>query len=119
MSSYNKENPEWIVFIKNTNSRRIELFNIFDHASFREDCNQIFRRIKHFDNEEFLMFEEYIESIIKYYFWCKCEWEIMLSCFPHYEKFKDRKIDVYEQVMVNWDHFIDYLWRWLQESEAK
>lgn len=49
-----------------------------------------------------------------YYFWSKCEWEIILSDFPPSDRFKKKKVDVYEQVMLNWDKFINYLWKYYE-----
>ena len=74
-----------------------------------------------------------------YYFWCKCEYEVIITSFPTYitmneldrlndERWshKDRygtdyvrinvnpdtgaKIDIYTQVMNNFDIFCDYVW---------
>lgn len=45
---------------------------------------------------------------MKYYFWSKCEWEIIIC--PWVGKADDIKIDVYDQLMLNWDKFVDYVW---------
>lgn len=45
-----------------------------------------------------------------YYFWSKCEWEIIISGWPPRDDFNDAKIDVYDQVKLNWDKFVDYTW---------
>ena len=45
-----------------------------------------------------------------YYFWSKCEWEIILSDWPPSDTFCKEKIDVFDQVMLNWDIFVDYIW---------
>lgn len=54
-----------------------------------------------------------------YYFWSKCEWEIILSDFPPSKKFQEKKVDVYEQVMLNWDIFINYVWNQYNFGVAK
>ena len=100
-----------------------------------------------------------------YYFWSKCEWEIVLDhwpngeyyelrkvlslqklydamnavgegypdskllatmdrrleirVFPENNRFQCEKIDVYEQVISNWEIFIDYLWNHRSELKAR
>lgn len=43
-----------------------------------------------------------------YYFWSKTEWEVIVS--PWVGKGGDEKIDVYDQLKLNWDKFVDYVW---------
>ena len=45
-----------------------------------------------------------------YYYWAKCEWEVIVSDWPTSGKV-EAKIDVYNQVMLNWDKFADYTWK--------
>ena len=45
-----------------------------------------------------------------YYFWSKCEYEIIITCWPKWDKFKEEKIDVYSQLNLNWDKFVNYIW---------
>ena len=95
-----------------------------------------------------------------YYFWSKCEWEIILDhwpsgehysmrkiftleemhndlkypedkllgapdrrfevrVFPEHNRYKVKKIDAYDQVMNNWERFIDYLWENRDELKEK
>lgn len=99
---------EWNVFIENINRRQIEIYNIFNHASFKKDCDDAW----HEYNNNFQKFAENVKRSLMYYFWSKCEWEIILSDFPPSKKFQKKKVDVYEQVMLNWDKFIYYLWEY-------
>ena len=43
-----------------------------------------------------------------YYFCAKAEWEIVISDW--FGKQVEKKIDVYDQVMLNWDRFIEWLY---------
>lgn len=97
---------EWNVFYENFNGRKIESYNIFRHYSFYEDCKKAAKKYK--DDRE--SFEKHIKSSLMYYYWSKCEWEIVLSSWPSGDRTPDRKIDVYDQVMLNWKPFIDYVW---------
>ena len=45
-----------------------------------------------------------------YYYWSKCEWEIILSAWPSRKDFNEEKIDVFDQINLNWDRFADYVW---------
>ena len=45
-----------------------------------------------------------------YYFWSKCEYEIIVTCNPEWDRFKKEKIDVYDQLQLNWNKFVDYIW---------
>lgn len=96
---------EWNVFVENINRRQIEIYNIFNHGSFKKDCDEAWREYKN----SFQKFAENVKRSLMYYFWSKCEWEIILSDFPPSKKFQEKKVDVYEQVMLNWDRFIRYL----------
>lgn len=98
----------WNVFVGNFNSGKIESFNIFHHYSFVEDCLKNCKKNKN-DKKEF---EKTLRRDLMYYFWSKCEWEIIVSHWPPTEnpKFKNEKIDVYDQVMLNWNEFVNYLW---------
>lgn len=97
----------WNVYIENINAGRIDVFNIFDYGggclveklkTLKDKCET---------KEEFL---EEMDKELRYRFWSKCEWEIILSDWPPSQKFNDKKIDVYQQLKLNWDVFGDYVW---------
>lgn len=46
-------------------------------------------------------FKNFIINKSQYYWWAKCEWEIILSDWPNQET--NEKVDVYKQVMANID----------------
>lgn len=115
-------------------SRKIETYNVFEHARFVRDLYKNTKNIK--TKEEFGVV---LKSELMYNFWSKCEWETIITSFPtgitvdelnrlntQYEREKaeygrepyslcvnlktEIKIDVYTQVMNNWDIFLDYTW---------
>ncbi len=96
---------EWNVYIEDINRKEIEIFNIFKHSRFLDDLIKYKKKYK--EKEEFL---EKVKSSLMYYYWAKCEWEITLHDWPPHDSFKYEKIDVYQQVMLNWNQFGDYLW---------
>ena len=120
----------WNVFIERND--KIIIHNIFDHVRFMNDLVQI---KKYTDFEKF---EKEVDLSLMYFYWSKCEWEVVVTSFPPYisnEELKSlskerseaienygrfirtyvnletaEKVDVYRQVKMNWKPFIDYLW---------
>ena len=45
---------------------------------------------------------------VMYYFWGRAEYEVMIGGL--FERGQKAKIDIYSQLKLNWDRFIDYLW---------
>ena len=97
---------KWFAYRHNINTQEIEPFNIFDHAGFRSDIERYLKTCK--DKEDFA---ERVKSSLMYYYWSRSEWEIIISPWCGGRHTQDRKIDVYSQVALNWEHFIEYLWR--------
>lgn len=96
----------WIVYIDNINTKRIETFDVFEHHGFAEDVGKAYKKHR----MDFDAFAEKVRGSLFYYFCSKCEWEVIVSAWPPSERVKERKVDVYEQVMLNWDAFIEYVW---------
>ena len=97
---------EYNVYVDDFNARVIKTHNIFDHVSFVLDCAKDIKRLKN-DREAI---EERIRSHLMYYYWSKCEWEIILLGWPPREDGDGTKVDVYSQVMMNKGIFFDYVW---------
>ena len=132
--TFDEEKLVWNVFVEDINARKIEIHNIFDHYRFMEDLVNIKKKY----GEDFTKFSEEVRKSLKYYYWSKCEWEVVITSWPPYINEKEfirlnlerneriskygqfirtdanietsKKIDVYDQVMMNWDVFIRYLW---------
>jgi hypothetical protein len=49
------------------------------------------------------------EKVFEIY-WSKCEWEIIVGPWCGGRDTKEIKIDVFDQVMYNWEHFLEYVW---------
>ena len=96
----------WNVFCKSGNRERIETYNIFHHGYFLEDCVKAAKEHR----DDFTKFANDVESSLLYYFWGKCEWEIILSGWPPSDQFHNEKIDVFDQIRMNWQVFIRWLW---------
>ena len=126
---------EWNVLRYNHNDREFEVFNVFNHWSFREYLEKLLTD-KNITRE---YFEERLRREVMYCYWSKTEWEcIVTDTKPHIKRKElDRiidecyqrrtieqglprceavnlsdseKIDVYDQVNLNWEAFVEYVW---------
>ena len=52
--------------------------------------------------------DEILESDARYYFWSKCEYEMIIHGWP--KQNNNQKVDVYKQLMLNWSIFLDFFW---------
>lgn len=136
-------NLEWNVFRHDVNNKKIVTFNIFDHWKFNEDVQKSLKKFK--DKDEFA---EHLRRDLMYYFWSKYEHEVVITSFPtyitmseldslneeralHKEKWgrdlvrinvnpdTGAKIDIYTQVMNNFDIFVDYVWNSKKRRKKK
>lgn len=124
----------WNVYRENANAKKIEIYNIFDHTSFKRDVQEAYATCK--TQKEFV---EKLKRTLMYYFWSKCEWEVIITDWPTHVSVAEvermsaeiakyeadyghkpystgvnlkvaEKIDVYDQVMLNWEAFVNYVW---------
>lgn len=133
----------WNVWIEDFNTREIEEWNVFDHGRFYKDV--IKDLIKCTNKEEFA---EKLRHNTMYYYWSKAEHEIVLTSWPphidkeeldrlnkEYEEYHTKwrhypyrlgicpsvgkKIDVYDQLRLNWECFVNYIWSSIEEGLNK
>lgn len=52
--------------------------------------------------------DEILESDARYYFWSKCEYEMIIHGWP--KQNNNQKVDVYKQLRLNWHIFLDFFW---------
>ena len=105
---------EWYVFYHDINKSEMRKFNIFNHVSFNNDVQKNLKKIK--DKDEFA---EKLKRDLMYYFWCKSEYEIIISPWCGGRDTKDVKIDIHDQVMLNWDIFLEYVWNSKKRRKTK
>lgn len=96
---------EWNVFYYNINSRKITTYNIFKHGGFSKMVE------KHFAYSETKEeFSEELKRSLMYFFWSKSEYEVVISPWCGGNEKEAIKVDIYKQVLMNWDRFVDYVW---------
>lgn len=102
-----REDMVWNVYVEDMNGRKIEKFNVFHHSRFMDDIKKAYKDYK----DDYEKFCESVKSDLMYYYWSKCEWEVIISEWPPSSRDPvEVKVDVYDQVMMNWDKFIKYTW---------
>lgn len=101
---------EWYVYYHNYNKDKIEKYNIFDHGRFNQYVKKYLNECE--TKEEFA---EELDNELAYYFMCRAEWEVVVGPWCGSRNNKPIKIDVYDQVMLNWDAFVDYVWSHKEE----
>ena len=107
---------EWNVYIGDFNRGTIETYNVFRHYYFVKGLADRLSELEKMntlsEEKKKELFVEAAKHEIMYYFWAKCEWEVIISHWPpcDNDRFKSRKIDVYDQITQNLDKFVDYVW---------
>lgn len=96
---------KWFVYRENINTREIGKYDVLSHGGFREAVAVLLVTTK--TKEEF---SKKLDQEARYYFWSRCEHEIILSSWPPSDRCEDVKIDVYDQLSLNWDAFVNSLW---------
>ena len=103
-------NIEWYVYYYDVNRKKINTYNIFEHSSFKKEFSVLLQCDL---TKE--VFADQLRHILMYYFWSKCEWETVLKPWVG-DMNIGKKIDVYDQIMLNWDKFVDYCWTFKSEK---
>ena len=111
-----KADMKWFVFVESVNRKEIYEMNVFDHGGFTADLEKFLK--KRPTREEL---SEELRHITMYYFWSKCEWEVLLTSWVHggRDDAPKLKIDVYDQLKMNWDHFVDYVWQFAPKKRPR
>lgn len=126
----------WNVYRYDINQRELEIYNVFEHYSFNSEVEKLLE--KKISYEE--LYEE-LKSATMYYFWSKVEHEVFITEFPPYidkdeldrlVSEKDQhpyrahvnlesgdKIDIYGQLKLNWEQFVQYVWGFVKQKKNK
>lgn len=94
----------WYVYASNLYTRDLEIYNVFKNSFFKKNVLFLLESCK--TKEEF---DHKLQQELKYRFDNKKEWE--LSVEPSNATLgKSEIINVYTQVMLNFNTFADYCW---------
>lgn len=106
---YHPTKTDWWVFNQDFNRHEIVLVNVMEYIE-PEIKNW---RTKNKRNKIIWTIDEFAEKLKRecmYRFWSKCEYEIILDGWPSGKDFKQLKIDVWDQIEINWDKFLNMCW---------
>ena len=140
-----KDTPKltWNVYEFDFSDRELRVFNVFDHYSFSYYVERLLK--KDISKEDFA---EQLRREAQYYYWSKTEWECIITgvqpyigrreleriiseCYlkrskadppcrcSHVNLSHSDKIDVYAQLCLNWDEFVDYVWSHAKSQKKK
>lgn len=98
----NKENISFNVIIYDVNKDEFVPYDIMPYLVRR--YNDTKKKDRPVTFEEF---KKFVDSSMRYQYWARCEYEIILSDWPCQKKYK--KIDVYEQFKMNIDLIVKLL----------
>lgn len=104
---------EWNVFWHNPNSKTLELFNVLNHGGIIADLSKYFKDLHKGKKVE--EFKEFLRRTTMYYFWSKCEYEVLIYPWPNHDSDVPTKVDVYWQLQMNFQQFADYVWEHREE----
>lgn len=101
----------WNAIHQSINRDIIEPWNVFNHGGFVEDVMTAYKKHKH-NRDEFLA---EVKSSLMYYYWSKCEWEVILPnqdgkmIITPWVGGRDENIclDVSDDRNFNWREFYD------------
>jgi hypothetical protein len=115
---------QWSV-IKRELSGLIKKFRKLEKLDFKKSQNEVkeffrknmwsdeFKKCKSLDELIEYSIETRLDRLCMYYFWSKCEYEVIVSAWPPRDG-SDRKIDIYTQLKENWDIFKELVFRELK-----
>lgn len=127
-------NLQYFVYVENFNKNKIEKYNVLSDAIVEEILDNAV------ENPTKENFAKATEQVFKYYFWARSEWEVIVTDWPPHVGISEvnrlvnevdkytavmgkepyllmtklnvaEKIDVYDQLKLNWNILIDYMYR--------
>ena len=115
---------QWSV-IKRELSGLIKKFRKLEKLDFKKSQREVteffqknmwsdeFKKCKSLDELIEYSIEMRLERLCMYYFWSKCEYEVIVSAWPPREG-SEEKIDIYDQLKANWDIFKELVFKELK-----
>lgn len=134
-------NLVWNVYDYHFSVPELRIRNVFNNSSFMESVEKLLNKERPKDE-----FAELLRCQVLYYYWAKTEWECIITdtnpqigrnelcrllteCYEQLPKgmptprhfcvnlADSYKLDVYSQVMLNWEEFVDYVWQYSKSAK--
>lgn len=123
----------WNVYYYNPNIDKVEIKNLFNMGiTFNKDFEVLRKQVLKGDIATKEEFAEKLNSIIQYTYWARREYEIAISdlCWTYSDATDEMKlrwykqycktavkVDIYSQIKMNWDIFVDYVWNEVKRND--
>ena len=104
-----KSKNKFFVIIENCGKRDFEPYDILPYLS-----NQWSRLSPKGKQEAKADLKKWVDGALMYQYWSRCEYEILLSCWPPSDKEDPKKVDIYWQAKPN----LDIITRLFSENEG-
>lgn len=104
--------PHWYVYQKKFNIPKdstefnVVIRDVFDNLKFLEFTLELKEKQ---DKMTYTEFSEELQREAMYRFWSKFEYETEICGYGE-SRGRSLKIDVYNQLKLNWDAFVNYVW---------
>lgn len=98
-----RDGMEWYVYYRDINHNAIKPYNVL-HGRY-DAIKKMKKKCETFDE-----FSKALRSEMMYYYWSKFEWELTVSAYGPTDGSEAIKIDVFDQLVLNWDKFVAYCW---------
>ena len=103
---------KWNVYYHDVNKQKIVQRDIFDNSYTKE---QVFNFLNESSTKE--DFAKKLKSFLIYHYWSRSEYEILIGPWCGGRDTKEIKVDIYSQIMMNWEVFLNYVWSFSQKEE--
>lgn len=111
-----KKQLEWNVCYHDVNSDKIKSYNIL-HQGFIAYLYKLKTKYLKKDNFQFDIFMEEVRKELMSHYWSRAEYEIIIKAWCGGKA--EEKIDIYQQVLLNWDAFSDYLFNHIKDIKKE
>lgn len=95
---------EWYVLLHDFNKNKVISYNIFNNSKLNEELKEL---KENFISKKIFMSE--LDKTLRWCFWSKSEYEIMVGDLFEKDLDKYEKIDVYQQLKPNLNALADYI----------
>lgn len=97
----------WNVIDYDFNAQKVRPINLFEYNWVFLKDGLLYAKT-HYSNN-FIKFADHVRSWLQHEYWSRSEYEVIVSGWIGNDD-NPYKLDIYTQVMLNWDRFIDYVW---------
>lgn len=102
---YKRVKLEWYVLRVDCNSHKVVKYNILND----EIKDIIYKGIKRKEINTYAELKARLDRWMHYYYWCKCECEMLIGSLFFKSEDELEKVDMYRQIEPNLDRIAEYI----------